>query len=252
MSVIRVQKTKDYTVMSNTHFREKNMSLKAKGLLSLMLSLPDDWNYSVEGLIAICKENGTAIKSTLKELKEFGYLKVEKTQNEKGVFEYIYNIYENPQAENPSIENPPIENPPMENPQMENPSVENELLLNTDESITNKSNTKKVNTKRLNTKDIDVYFPLDEKLNESFKDYIEYRKSIRKPLKGKGITLAINKLDSLTADNDIKIEIINQSIMNGWTGLFPLKSDSKNPVKDKLNESYDLINQWVHEREVQE
>ena len=247
MSVIRVQKTKDYTVMSNAHFREKNMSLKAKGLLSLMLSLPDDWNYSIEGLIAICKENGTAIKSTLKELKEFGYLKVEKTQNEKGVFEYIYNIYENPQAENPSIENPP-----MENPQMENPSVENELLLNTDESITNKSNTKKVNTKRVNTKDIDVYFPLDEKLNESFKDYIEYRKGIRKPLKGKGIELAIKKLDSLTADNDIKIEIINQSIMNGWTGLFPLKSDSKNSVKDKLNESYDLINQWVHEREVQE
>ena len=247
MSVIRVQKTKDYTVMSNAHFREKNMSLKAKGLLSLMLSLPDDWNYSIEGLIAICKENGTAIKSTLKELKEFGYLKVEKTQNEKGVFEYIYNIYENPQAENPSIENPP-----MENPQMENPSVENELLLNTDESITNKSNTKKVNTKRVNTKDIDVYFPLDEKLNESFKDYIEYRRSIRKPLTGKGIELAIKKLDSLTADNDIKIEIINQSIMNGWTGLFPLKSDSKNSVKDKLNESYDLINQWVHEREAQE
>ncbi len=247
MSVIRVQKTKDYTVMSNAHFREKNMSLKAKGLLSLMLSLPDDWNYSIEGLIAICKENGTAIKSTLKELKEFGYLKVEKIQNEKGVFEYIYNIYENPQTENPSIENPQVENPPMDNPQMENPSVENELLLNTDESITKKSN-----TKRVNTKDIDVYFPLDEKLNEAFKDYIEYRKSIRKPLKGKGITLAINKLDSLTADNDIKIEIINQSIMNGWTGLFPLKSDSKNPVKDKLNESYDMINQWVHESEVQE
>ena len=247
MSVIRVQKTKDYTVMSNAHFREKNMSLKAKGLLSLMLSLPDDWNYSIEGLIAICKENGTAIKSTLKELKEFGYLKVEKIQNEKGVFEYIYNIYENPQTENPSIENPQVENPPMDNPQMENPSVENELLLNTDESITKKSN-----TKRVNTKDIDVYFPLDEKLNESFKDFIEYRKSIRKPLTGKGIELAIKKLDSLTADNDIKIEIINQSIMNRWTGLFPLKSDSKNPVKDKLNESYDMINQWVHEREVQE
>ena len=251
MSVIRVQKTKDYTVMSNTHFREKNMSLKAKGLLSLMLSLPDDWDYSVEGLIAICKENGTAIKSTLKELKEFGYLKVEKTQNEKGVFEYIYNIYENPQAENPPIENPPMDNPPTGNPPIENPSVENVLQLNTDESITNKSNIKKANTKRSNTKDTDVYFPLDEKLNESFKDYIEYRKSIRKPLTGRGIELAIKKLDSLTADNDIKIEIINQSIMNRWTGLFPLKSDNKNPVTDKLNECYDMINQWVHESEVQ-
>jgi hypothetical protein len=171
------------------------------------------------------------------------------TQNTKSVKK---SKYENPQTENPSIENPQVENPPMDDPQMENPSVENELLLNTDESITDKSNTKKVNTKRVNTKDIDVYFPLDEKLNESFKDYIEYRKSIRKPLKGKGVELAIKKLDSLTADNDIKIEIINQSIMNGWTGLFPLKSDNKNPVKDKLNDSYDLINQWVHEREAQE
>jgi len=122
-------------------------------------------------------------------------------------------------------------------------------LTNSKDNIINKD----INSiSNVNTKDIDVYFPLDEKLNESFKDYIEYRKSIRKPLKGKGIELAIKKLDSLTADNDIKIEIINQSIMNGWTGLFPLKSDSKNSVKDKLNESYDLINQWVHEREAQE
>lgn len=119
-------------------------------------------------------------------------------------------------------------------------------LTNNEDNIINKNIN---NISNIDNKD---YYPLDEKLNDAFKDYIEYRKSIRKPLKGKGITLAINKLDSLTADNDIKIEIINQSIMNGWTGLFPLKSDSKNSVKDKLNESYDLINQWVHEREVQE
>jgi hypothetical protein len=250
MSVIRVQKTKDYTVMSNTHFREKNMSLKAKGLLSLMLSLPDDWDYSVEGLIAICKESGTAIKSTLKELKEFGYLKVEKTQNEKGVFEYIYNIYENPQTGNPPIENPSMDNPPMDNPPMENPSLENELQLNTEESITKKVNTKRSNTKRSNTKDIDVYFPLDEKLNESFKDYIEYRKSIRKPLTGRGIELAIKKLNSLTSDNDIKIEIINQSIMSRWTGLFPLKKEhtsSGSTYIDAINNRMQTIDKWLEE-----
>ena len=71
MSVIRINKTSNYTVISNYHFKEKEMSLKAKGLLSLMLSLPEDWNYTVDGLVSICKENETAIISTLKELKEF-------------------------------------------------------------------------------------------------------------------------------------------------------------------------------------
>ena len=78
MSVIRVNKTKDYVVMSNHHFKERKMSLKAKGLLSEMLSLPDDWDYSISGLVSINKENETSIKSALNELKEFGYLKVNK------------------------------------------------------------------------------------------------------------------------------------------------------------------------------
>lgn len=71
MAVIRVEKTKNYTVMSNYHFKEKEMSLKAKGLLSLMLSLPDNWDYTIAGLVTICKENESAIKSALDELKIF-------------------------------------------------------------------------------------------------------------------------------------------------------------------------------------
>lgn len=83
MSVIRVEKTKNYTVMSNYHFKEKEMTLKAKGLLSLMLSLPDNWNYSIAGLVAICKENETAIKSALKELQNFGYVRIDKIMPNK-------------------------------------------------------------------------------------------------------------------------------------------------------------------------
>ena len=101
MTVIRVNKTTDYTVMSNTHLKEKGMSLKAKGLLSLMLSLPDSWDYSIVGLCAICKENETAIKSTLSELKLFGYLVITKkkpNETASGRYEYEYNIYENPQV----------------------------------------------------------------------------------------------------------------------------------------------------------
>lgn len=128
MSVFRIEKTNNYTVMSNYHLREREMSLKAKGLLSLMLSLPNDWDYTIEGLVTICKENETAVKSTLNELKDFGYLEILKVQNQKGQFEYEYNIYEQPQSKKPEVENLGVENP----------SVENQGQLNT-----NKQNTKK-------------------------------------------------------------------------------------------------------------
>ena len=96
-NVIRVEKTKNYTVMSNQHFHVQNMSLKAKGLLSLILSLPDNWEYSISGLSSICKESAGTIKSTLDELKDLGYLEVIKhspsIQN-GGRYTYEYIIYE--------------------------------------------------------------------------------------------------------------------------------------------------------------
>ena len=100
MAIFRINKTKDYTVMSNYHLREKGMSLKAKGLLSIMLSLPESWDYSINGLVSICKENENAINSTLKELKSFGYLRINKlmpNQTNSGRIEYEYNIFEFPQ-----------------------------------------------------------------------------------------------------------------------------------------------------------
>ena len=77
MSTFRINKTKNFTVISNIHLKEKKMSLKAKGLLTLMLSLPEDWDYSIKGLISICVENRLAIRNALDELKEFGYLRIQ-------------------------------------------------------------------------------------------------------------------------------------------------------------------------------
>lgn len=94
--VFRINKTKNYTVMSNYHLQDKNLSYKAKGLLSCMLSLPDDWNYSVRGLASISKEGIKAINSMLKELEENYYLKRERKQENNGRFYYEYNIYEAP------------------------------------------------------------------------------------------------------------------------------------------------------------
>lgn len=135
MPVFRVEKNKDYTTISNYHLRDKRLSLKAKGLLSIMLSLPDDWDYSLEGLVSICLEKETSIKSSLKELKKYNYLYVKKYQNEKGKFEYEYNIYENPIE--PDIDYPAVDIPAVEVPGLDYPAVENQGQLNTNNKILN-------------------------------------------------------------------------------------------------------------------
>ena len=123
MSVFRVEKNKNYTTMSNYHLRDRNLTLKTKGLLSIMLSLPEDWDYSIKGLVSICKENETAVRSALKELETNGYLIREKKQTEKGLFDYDYTIYEEPQ-------------PYIGFPYTDDPYAENHTQLNT-----NKQNT---------------------------------------------------------------------------------------------------------------
>ena len=210
MAVIRVNKNKNYTIMSNYHFKDKNMSLKAKGLLSMMLSLPDNWNYSVEGLVAISKESKTVIQSTLKELEDLKYLKRTRVQNSKGQFEYIYDIYEKPQTENPYMDNMP--------------------LLNTKELNTNNINNKKNKKETEFDSLINNNFE-NEELKQTIYEFIKMRKTIKKPLTTKALELTINKLKKLSSDSDEQIEILNNSIMNNWLGIFPLKEEEKQKEK---------------------
>lgn len=133
MAVFRVEKTRDYTIMSNHHFREKNMSLKAKGLLSLMLSLPEKWDYSIAGLVAICKENETSIKTALDELKEFGYLQVIKkmpNETKSGRIEYEYIVYEQKQeVQKQGVENLGVENPTQLNNNKVNTNIDYKYIV---------------------------------------------------------------------------------------------------------------------------
>lgn len=161
MATFRVNKTSDYTVISNYHLKEKGMSLKAKGLLTLMLSLPENWDYSISGLASICAENETAIKTGLNELKKFGYLRIskifpnKKRGNKK--IEYVYEIFEKPlkedkrqkeqKTEEQMLESQVVENQGVENLPLESQAVENQGQLNTKELNTNKLNTKEVSTK---------------------------------------------------------------------------------------------------------
>lgn len=125
MSVFRINATKDFTVMSNAHFRDKRLSLKAKGLLSQMLSLPAEWDYTVKGLCSINKENESAIQSALHELEQTGYLVRTRRQDERGRFDCIYDIYEQPQDKKTVGGKSVTENPATENPATEDPWPEN-------------------------------------------------------------------------------------------------------------------------------
>ena len=159
MAVYRVERTRDYTVMSNHHLKDTNLSLKAKGLLSLMLSLPDDWNFNMRGLSSICKEGLEAIGNALKELEKAGYMVRNQLRGANGrITDTEYIIYERPQEPAPadpdtaSPYTPPPDttlpypgNPDVVEPDMADPSAENPALLNT-----KKSNTKKLNTQRPN------------------------------------------------------------------------------------------------------
>ena len=126
MAVFKIEKNKNFTIMSNHHLQDKSLSLKAKGLLSYMLSLPEDWDYSLTGLCSICKENKTAIRSTLKELQLYGYLSINKIRGKKGYFEYEYLIYEVPKQIDliPDIENRYMDDLDMENVTQKNTNIQ--------------------------------------------------------------------------------------------------------------------------------
>lgn len=147
MAVFRVERTRDYTVMSNHHLRDKNLSLKAKGLLSQMLSLPEDWDYTLAGLSHINRESKDAIRSAVNELEKAGYVQRRQTTDASGKFstnEYI--IHECPVLPEPSLEKPSSENPTTDNPSTEKPLPENPTQLNTKKSRKEKQNTDSRNT----------------------------------------------------------------------------------------------------------
>ena len=143
MAVFRIEKTRDYTVMSNHHLRDKSLSLKAKGLLSLMLSLPEEWDYTTKGLARICKDGVDSICAGVRELEEHGYVIRQRVRNPNGQLGAIeYTILEQPrppEPEKPERENPVLDNPEQASPVLEEPEQGNPAQLNTNRSSKEKS-----------------------------------------------------------------------------------------------------------------
>ena len=127
--VFRVNKTKDYTVISNYHLKDKSLSLKAKGMLSLMLSLPDDWDYSVRGLEKICLESKNTINRILNELERNRYLVRKRVYSDRKISEWEYNIYEtNLCPQNEDLQNEDLQNEDIQNG--DNNKILNNKILN--------------------------------------------------------------------------------------------------------------------------
>ena len=162
MAVFRVERNTGYTVMSNHHLRNKELSLKAKGLLSQMLSLPEDWDYTLAGLSHINREKIDAIREAVKELEKAGYIVRSRERDEKGRLRGAdYVIYEQPQPREPeaatsggqppildlpTLENPTLDNPTLEKPTQEKPTLENPTQLNKELLKTNLPTKEKLNT----------------------------------------------------------------------------------------------------------
>ena len=249
-----MNKTKNYTVMSNEHLKDKRLSLKAKGLLSVMLSLPDTWDYSISGLVAICKESETAVKSTLNELKSCGYLVVTKKmpdETESGRIEYVYDIFEHAKTGKQADKKQGVENLGVENLEVESLGVENVRQLSTKKSNTDKSNTDKSTTNkkkkegtRAGYDEIINDYTENEELRSVLIEFVKMRKMMKKPPTNRALSLLLTSkkgLDGLASTDAEKIDIVQQSIMRSWLGFFPLKDDGSKPSaqskKDSRNES---------------
>ena len=165
MAVFRVEKNKGYTVMSNHHLRNRDLTLKAKGLLSQMLSLPEDWDYTLAGLSLINREKIDAIREAVKELEKAGYIVRSRERDEKGRLrgaEYV--IYEQPQP--PILDLPTLENPTLENPTQEKPTLENPMQLNKDIQKTDLPKKEKSNTDLSITHSIPIHSPTPSPLED--------------------------------------------------------------------------------------
>lgn len=207
MSVIRVHKTANFTVMSNYHFKERKMSLKAKGMLSLMLSLPEDWDYTVAGLVTLSSDGKDSVNSALKELEKFGYLTRTRVTNSKGQFAGMeYNIFEQPQ------EKPIADKPIQGNPIQDKPMQEKQPQLNTN-SINNLFDLIFI---ELSTKQKDA------ELIALYRDYIKMREEMNAPLNELSLKKLIDRAKRLS-NNNIRIEkvLLETAIINNWKNIYP-------------------------------
>lgn len=226
MAKIRVHKNSNFTVMSNYHFKEKKMSLKAKGLLSLMLSLPDTWDYSVSGLAALSKDGKDSVMTALAELEKFGYLTRERVVNEKGQFSGIeYNIFEEPQREKPIAGKPILGKESAEIPIEEKPA--------------------QLNTNSINYLFDKLFIVLntnDAELIALYREYIQARETMKAPLTEIGLEKLVERAKRLSKNN-VKVEklLLETAIINNWKNIYLPREEELQAVNKEVVDDFKAL-----------
>ena len=222
MAKLRTEKKHGFTTIDNDIFRNQALSLKAKGLLCLMISLPDGWNYSVAGLVALSSDGESSVRSALKELQEHGYFYRRQIRQNGKISDIEYVICEEPFHDDLVGDFP----------QQEKPQQEKRRLLNT-----NTLNKEELNTKKSKETVQDVISMLPDELKEVAEAFVEHRKALKAPMTGNALKLAIRKAKKYANDDlDKTIAIMEQSIENGWKGIFELKEkrEGRNDWIDRI------------------
>ena len=219
MRRIRVEKSKNFTTINNEFIFNKDLSLKAKGMLCHLLALPNDWKLYVEEVEKWHTDGKSAIYSAFKELTTNGYMMREQKRDKLGkIVSWDYIVFEKPHTDYPDVDKPDVDYP----------DVENRTLLNT----YNTKDLKKVNTDNNKTED---FYPFDLNV-EAWNFWKEFRKEqFRTTYKPLGEAAAISKLLRISNnDKELQAQILQQSIENGWKGLFDLKTEKQTKVQKIL------------------
>ena len=259
MNKVARRKTSKYTTISNVFLRDKNLSLKAKGFLTVVMALPDDWDFSIKGICSILKEGKSSIYGVVQELKENRYCKTTAYRDEKGLILGLdYMFYEEPYEEEPNKEEPQQDNP--------NRDMDNMPQLNTKDDKEN-NRTKDLPKKEGIDKSIpkkkakfDVYADLsyvDASYADVWKEWLEYKDAINKQYKAQQGAVSQYKSLLKYADNNpiLANAIVKRSIENSWQGLFELSDKDKalylserSPYYITNNSTITLPKGWTQER----
>lgn len=212
MPVLRKNKQSNYTVIDNGIFKNKGLSLKAKGLLCQMLSLPDNWNYSLEGLVTLSSDGISSVRSALKELENHMYFKRRRLYEEGKLAGVEYIVSETPMCENLILENLKQENLILENPAQLN---------------TNNNKIKKESNK-------DIFADVPDSIKDVFMEWVRMRKSLKKPITSKlAVTRALNELNKLTQDPQEQAKLIEYAIYKCWLGFYPMSGEKPARIENR-------------------
>lgn len=232
MAIKKEGSAKQYTIINNHLLKNTDLSLKAKGLLCLMFSLPEDWNFSTKGLTSIVKDGERSVRSTLKELEDNRYLIRKPIHDGAHIIDWEYQIFEAPYNQEGCNEDVQYQD-------VQNVHLRKSTQLNTNKSIKDKLNTNKYKKESKKKEFEDILSEIeDEDIVNALGEFINMRKAVKKPLTAHALELNVKHLFELSNDKTTMIAIIEQSVMHNWLIFYPLKEQSTSTSKQPQQSMY--------------